>query len=112
MKIALENLINNAIKFTAKCDPAIIQINVIEQDGEKVYFVRDNGIGFNMDYADKLFSPFQRLHGPSEFPGTGIGLSIVHRIISRHGGRIWPESKVGQGTAFYFTLKAKERDIL
>ena len=104
LKIALENLLNNAHKFTGKCEHAVIQVGRVEQNGSAVYFVRDNGAGFNMEYASRLFTPFQRLHGAQEFPGTGIGLSIAQRIIARHGGRIWPESQVGQGTTFYFTL--------
>jgi signal transduction histidine kinase len=104
VKIVLENLLSNAVKFTGKCEQAVIQVGMLEQSGERIFFVRDNGAGFNMEYASKLFAPFQRLHGVEEFPGSGIGLSIVQRIITRHGGRIWPESKLGQGTTFYFTL--------
>lgn len=107
IKIAMENLMHNAFKFTGHCDRAVIQVGMMEQAGEKVYFVRDNGAGFNMEHAGKLFTPFQRLHGMQEFPGTGIGLSIVHRIIARHGGRIWPESEIGRGTTFFFTLGEK-----
>ncbi|HPH97851.1 MAG TPA: PAS domain S-box protein [Anaerolineaceae bacterium] len=104
IRIAMENLLHNAFKFTSRCDRAFIQVGMTEQNGEKVYFVRDNGAGFNMDHASKLFTPFQRLHRAQEFPGTGIGLSIVQRIIARHGGRIWPESEIGRGTTFNFTL--------
>lgn len=106
IKIVMENMLNNAVKFTGKCEEAVIQVGVLEQAGEQIFFVRDNGAGFNMDYASKLFTPFQRLHGDQDFQGSGIGLSIVKRIITRHGGRIWPEAKVGQGTTFYFTLGA------
>ena len=109
MKIALENLLNNAYKFTSQCAQAQIKFGVDEQDGHKVYFVRDNGAGFDMAYADKLFTPFQRLHSNNEFPGTGIGLATVKRIINRHGGKIWPESKLKIGTTFYFTLDGGER---
>ena len=98
------NLIGNAVKFSRDRTPAVIQIGQRAADG--AMFVRDNGVGFDMTYADKLFSPFQRLHKPEEFEGTGIGLAIVNRVIHRHGGRIWAESVVGQGTTFYFTLLA------
>ena len=104
IKIALENLLHNAFKFTGKREQAVIEIGKMEPQGECVFFVRDNGAGFNMEYAAKLFTPFQRLHGVQEFSGTGIGLSIVQRIISRHGGRIWAESEIDQGATFYFTL--------
>jgi PAS domain S-box-containing protein len=104
MKIALENLINNAYKFTGNQAQARIQVGKVEQAGETVFFVRDNGAGFDMAYADKLFTPFQRLHSVQEFPGTGIGLVIVQRIIARHGGRLWPEAAVDQGATFYFTI--------
>jgi PAS domain S-box-containing protein len=107
IKIALENLLVNAFKFTSKRELAHIQLGMREQSGARVYFVRDNGVGFDMSYANKLFTPFQRLHSASEYPGTGIGLTIVQRIITRHGGRIWPESTVDQGTTFYFTLKSE-----
>ena len=104
MKIALENLLGNSLKFTSKKKQAHITFGMVEQSGARVYFVRDNGTGFNMAYADKLFTPFQRLHSATEYPGTGIGLSIVQRIIARHGGRIWPDAAVEQGATFYFTL--------
>jgi PAS domain S-box-containing protein len=104
LKIALENLLQNALKFTGKREMAHIQLGMLEQNGVPIYFVRDNGAGFDMAYADKLFTPFQRLHRSSEYSGTGIGLTIVQRIIARHGGRIWPESVVNKGTTFYFTL--------
>lgn len=104
MKIAFENLLSNACKFTSHSDHAVIQVGEIEANGERVYYVRDNGVGFDMAYVGKLFIPFQRLHGMEEFPGTGIGLVIVQRIITRQGGRLWPEAAVNQGAAFYFTL--------
>lgn len=103
----VENLLNNAWKFTKKTERARIEFGETEAEkGEKAYFVKDNGAGFDMAYAGKLFQPFQRLHSSSEFPGTGIGLSTVLRIIERHGGRIWAEGKEGKGAAFYFTLAA------
>ena len=104
IKIALENLLNNAYKFTSQREQAHIQMGVVEQDGKKVYFVRDNGAGFNMSYANKLFIAFQRLHSEKDFPGTGIGLATVQRIINRHGGRIWAEGDVDKGATFYFTF--------
>jgi len=104
MKIALENLLSNAFKFTAQREEARIEVGVVEKDGEKVYYVRDNGVGFDMTYAGKLFTPFQRLHSLQDFPGTGVGLATVQRIIRRHGGRIWPEAERGVGATFYFTL--------
>jgi PAS domain S-box-containing protein len=104
LKIALENLLGNAFKFTSQRKQAKIQVGVREQAGERVYFVGDNGAGFNMTYADKLFSPFQRLHTAREFPGSGIGLATVQRIITRHGGRIWTEAVVDQGATIFFTV--------
>jgi light-regulated signal transduction histidine kinase (bacteriophytochrome) len=96
------NLIGNAVKFSRDRRPAIIHIGQRAEDG--AFFVRDNGVGFDMTYADKLFSPFQRLHKQEEFQGTGIGLAIVNRIIHRHSGHIWAESVLHQGTTFFFTL--------
>ncbi|NTV35965.1 MAG: PAS domain-containing protein, partial [Anaerolineaceae bacterium] len=104
LKIALENLLGNAFKFTGKSPQGRIQVGVKELEGERVFFVRDNGAGFDMAYAGKLFAPFQRLHGLQEFPGTGIGLVTVQRIIRRHGGRIWPEAAPNAGAVFYFTI--------
>jgi light-regulated signal transduction histidine kinase (bacteriophytochrome) len=102
LRVALENLLGNAWKFTSKAQRARIEFGRAEHP--PIYFVRDNGAGFDMAYANKLFSAFQRLHNASEFPGTGIGLATVQRIIARHGGRIWAEAAVGQGATFYFTL--------
>jgi light-regulated signal transduction histidine kinase (bacteriophytochrome) len=104
LRIVLENLMNNAWKFTGQQPQAHIEVGMTQQSGECVYFVRDNGAGFDMAYVNKLFAPFQRLHSMQEFPGTGIGLVTVQRIITRHGGRIWTEAAVNQGAAFYFTL--------
>lgn len=104
MNIAMTNLLDNAWKFTGKCSHPRIEFGVCVRDGETVMYVRDNGVGFDMAYVDKLFGAFQRLHRMDEYPGTGIGLATVQRIINRHGGRIWAEGGVGRGAAFFFTL--------
>lgn len=108
LHVLLENLIGNALKFTSTRPEARIELGLTERDGERVFFVKDNGVGFDMAYASKLFLPFQRLHRANEFPGTGIGLATVHRIVARHGGRIWPDSAPDAGATFYFTLGAGE----
>ncbi|HEY1766908.1 MAG TPA: ATP-binding protein [Terracidiphilus sp.] len=104
IQLALTNLLHNAWKYTAKVEIAEIQFGLTDNGAGPVYFVRDNGAGFNPQYADRLFRPFQRLHSQSEFPGTGIGLATAQRIIARHGGKIWAEGNVGRGAVFYFTL--------
>jgi PAS domain S-box-containing protein len=106
LRIVLDNLLGNAFKFSGKRHQARISFSRVETKHGRAYCVRDNGAGFEMEYADKLFTAFQRLHSAEEFTGTGIGLSIVRRIISRHGGEIWAESTPGEGAAFYFTLSA------
>jgi len=107
MRITLENLLGNAWKFTEKQVKAVIEFGCTEEGGKKVYFIRDNGVGFDMAYVDKLFAPFQRLHNEEEFPGTGIGLALVRRIIHRHGGKVWTEGQTDKGATFYFSLNEK-----
>jgi len=104
LKQVFVNLLSNAFKFTRQKDLAVVEINSRKQIGEIVYLVRDNGAGFDMQFAGRLFGVFQRLHAEGEFEGTGVGLSIVHRIIQRHRGRIWAEAEAGRGATFYFTL--------
>jgi two-component system sensor histidine kinase/response regulator len=104
LRQVLANLLSNAIKYSRRRDPAIIEIGWRDEQVGRVYFVRDNGVGFAMDEAERLFGAFERLHDNTEYDGIGIGLSIVKRIVERHGGRIWAESKLQQGATFYFTL--------
>jgi len=104
VRVALENLLGNAWKFTAKVPDARIDVGALQEKGGTTFFIRDNGAGFDMSHAEKLFNPFVRLHTDSDFPGTGIGLATVKRVVDRHGGRIWAQSAVDQGSVFYFTL--------
>ena len=104
MRVALENLLGNAWKFTSKVDPGRIEFGVTDGERGPSFYVRDNGAGFDMNYVNRLFRPFQRLHRERDFPGTGIGLATVYRVIDRHGGRLWAEAAVGRGATFYFTV--------
>jgi light-regulated signal transduction histidine kinase (bacteriophytochrome) len=103
-RVVLDNLLGNAWKFTSKTPTPRIELGSEIRDGEAVFYVRDNGAGFDMQYAANLFLPFRRLHRQTEFPGTGVGLATVQRVVQRHGGRIWAESREGHGAAFFFTL--------
>ncbi len=104
LRILVENLLGNAWKFTARSGAARIEFGVGRQQAQRVFFMRDNGVGFDSAFAHKLFQPFERLHGMEDYPGSGVGLATAKRIVARHGGRIWAEGSPGSGATFYFTL--------
>jgi light-regulated signal transduction histidine kinase (bacteriophytochrome) len=111
LRVVMDNLLNNAWKYTSRTAHARIEFGMTESDGQQVYYVQDNGAGYDPAYADKLFKPFQRLHRTDEFEGHGIGLATVLRVVSRHGGRAWSNGAIGKGATFYFTLETETADV-
>jgi light-regulated signal transduction histidine kinase (bacteriophytochrome) len=107
MRVALSNLLGNAWKYTGRRPQALVSFGMEQREGQMIFCVRDNGAGFDMAYASKLFAPFQRLHSAREFPGSGVGLACVARVVHKHGGRIWADARTGEGAAFFFTIPDK-----
>jgi light-regulated signal transduction histidine kinase (bacteriophytochrome) len=112
LKLALHNLMENACKYSRKDSDLVIEVKEMRNRQGAIFAVKDNGIGFDMQYADKIFEPFQRLHRDNEYPGTGIGLANVKRVFDRHEGRVWAESKPGVGTTFYFTVGETKKHLV
>jgi signal transduction histidine kinase len=110
IKQVFQNLISNALKYSRPRSPAVIEVGTAQRGGNEVIFVRDNGVGFNMKYADKLFGVFQRLHREEDFEGTGVGLATVKRIVRKHGGKVWADGELDRGATFYFTMRETERE--
>ena len=108
VRLVLVNLLSNAAKFTRERNPARIEAGSYQKNGDCIHYVKDDGVGFDLQYHHKLFGVLERLHLEEKYDGTGVGLAIVHRIIHRHGGRVWAESTVNEGAVFYFTLGGKE----